>query len=101
VAVAAAHVGHGDAGIELLHHAVERRQPLRHQAAAIGVAVERRHATVQTAVVLTHATPLPVRNAAMAFSSSNHIDAGTCHALGMNTGLSWSASTIACSGESS
>jgi hypothetical protein len=37
----------------------------------------------------------------MAFCSSNHIDAGTFHAWGMNTGLSSSASTSACSGESS
>jgi hypothetical protein len=44
---------------------------------------------------------LPVRNASRLFSSSNHIDAGTFQAGGMNTGLSSSASTMACSAESS
>lgn len=47
------------------------------------------------------ATPRPVRNASSALSSSNHIDAGTFHAGGTKTGLSSSASTIACSGVSS
>ncbi len=52
VTVAAAHVGDRDAGLEPLDDAVERGQPLRHQAGPIAVAVESRHAAVQAAVVI-------------------------------------------------
>ncbi len=52
VAVAATDVGHRDAGAQLLDHAVERRQPLGQQAGAVGVAIERRHAAEQAAVVV-------------------------------------------------
>ena len=102
MAVAAAHVGDVDAGFELRHHAVERRQPLRHEAGAVAVAVERGHAAGKPPVMLApgHAAagakrlerPCPRRA---------HIEAGTFHACGMKTGLSSSASTSACSGESS
>ena len=43
----------------------------------------------------------PVRKASIAFSSSAHMDAGTAQALGMKTGLSSLARTIACSGVNS
>ncbi len=52
VAVAAADVGHRDAGFELRDHAVERRQPLRHEARAVAVAVERGDAARHARVVL-------------------------------------------------
>jgi hypothetical protein len=52
VAVAAADVGHADAGFELRHHAVQRRQPLRHQRGPVAVAVEGRHTAGHARVVL-------------------------------------------------
>ena len=52
MAVAAADVGDRDAGLELLHHAIERRQPLRHEARAVAVAVERRRAAGEAPVML-------------------------------------------------
>jgi AraC-like DNA-binding protein len=39
--IAAANIGHESAGLELLDDPIEGRQPLRNQAAAIGIAVER------------------------------------------------------------
>src|SRR3546814_14273221 len=58
VAVAAADVGDQRTGLQLRDRAVELRQPLLDQAAAIGVAVEARDAAVQAAVVVAPGNPL-------------------------------------------
>ena len=46
-------------------------------------------------------TPLPVRKASTALSSSAHMEATTCQPFGMKNALVSSARTMACSGVSS
>ncbi len=55
MAVPAADVGDARARLKLRHNAVERRQPLAQQAAAIGIAVEGGDAAVQPSVMLAPA----------------------------------------------
>ena len=44
VPVSAADIRHGNAGLELLHDAVERREPLREQTRSRGIPIEVAHA---------------------------------------------------------
>jgi len=61
VAVTAADVGHGTARVEHLDNTVQRRQPLLHELAAIGIAVERSGAAEEALVVVSprHSFPAP------------------------------------------
>ena len=50
--VAASDVGHLDAGLHLLYHAVQRREPLLHEICPVAIAIEGCNAAGQARVVL-------------------------------------------------
>ena len=99
-AVAAADVGHLGAALELGHHAVERRQPLRHEMRLVAGAEEPLDAAEQAVAVIAPADALAGLEGLGELRLVGEDGGERVEAAGHVDGLSSSANTAACSGDS-